>query len=270
MKLDQAKLKKILAGTYTYYDQQKARRSYDQRLVGSARSFIHSQFNRNQKVLDVGCGDGLTLLEGAQLFETGIGIDESELHVAMAKQNQKKAGVKNVEFLVAKSVNLPFNAGQFDFVFSERGPLSGNSGNIQSGLRVLKPGGMIFAETIGEMSGREENEAFGRPEDRKYQHMRVAEETRVLFERNGVDIRHSSEHFKKVIYADIYEWLKADCAVTAYAGGSPSADLRKIEAFYQANKNDKDEIVTTHHVVWIGGIKKAESPEYWEHKHFPR
>lgn len=269
MKLDQAKIKKILAGTYTYYDKHKARRSYDQRLVGSARSFIHGQFKRDQKVLDVGCGDGLTLLEGAQLFETGIGIDESELHIAMAKQNRKKSGAGNVEFLVAKSVDLPFKPEQFDFVFSERGPLSGNSGNIQSGLRVLKPGGMIFAETIGEMTERESDEAFGKPESRKYQHMRVVEETRVLFERNGVDIRHSSEHFKKVIYADIYEWLKADCAVTAYAGGkSPSADLRKIESFYLANKNDKEEIITTHHVVWIGGIKKAESPEYWEHKHF--
>jgi ubiquinone/menaquinone biosynthesis C-methylase UbiE len=270
MKLDQARIRKILSASPTYYDQEKTRRSRDQRLNPSTRSFIHSQFEKSQKVLDVGCGNGLTLLEGAHLFETGIGIDESELHVAMARQNRGKSGAANVEFLVAKSVALPFKEGQFDFVFSERGPLSGNSGNIQSGLRVLKTGGMIFAETMGEMSWRETDAAFGRPDGLRYQHMRVAEETRVLFERNGVDIRINAEHFQKETYADIYEWLAADCASMAYAGEGSKADLKRIEAFYQANRNDKDEIVTTRHVVWIGGIKKAGSPEYWEYQHFPR
>ena len=273
MKIDKNKIKSILEQDYSYYDQKKAKYFFDERLNPDIKSFLKKELNKDFKVLDIGCGDGHTLINFSKYFKTGIGIDNDQHHIDLAKKNKTSSKIKNVSFNLAKSFDLPFKDGEFDFVFSERGPISGSTVNIQSALRVLKTNGLLFEETVGELDNQETNEIFHRGQQyRKYQHMNRIDEVKVLFERNGVDIRVISNLISKIVFPNIYEWLKYQCAVWTYNEVKlPTLEeMNKIEDFFLTNKNDKDEILNTKHRIWIGGVKPANPPEYWEFKHFKK
>ncbi len=138
-----------------------------------------------------------------------MGVDNNKAHIDLANKSKKENKINNISFKLAKSFDLPFKDEEFDFVFSERGPISGSTVNIQSAMRVLKTNGLLFEETIGELDNQETNEIFHRGQQyRKYQHMNRVEEVKVLFERNGVDIRIISNLISKIVVPNIYEWLK--------------------------------------------------------------
>jgi hypothetical protein len=173
---------------------------------------------------------------------------------------------------VASSFDLPFSKSKFDFIFSERGPISGSNVNIQSALNVLKTGGMLFEETIGDLDSQEINEFFHRGQQYiKYKHMNRVDEVKVLFERNEIDIRIINNLMSYIIFPDIYEWLSYQCPVWSYTGiDFPSLDKVKEFYFYNKNKNQKGKIIITRHRIWIGGIKQHNPPEYWVFKHFKK
>jgi SAM-dependent methyltransferase len=75
------------------------------------------------RVLDVGCGDGHTLITNATSFQDGFGVDESDYIVGRATASARTARVTNVKFQFAKAIALPFPDNHFDLVFSERGPV---------------------------------------------------------------------------------------------------------------------------------------------------
>lgn len=273
MKLDKNKIKEILERDYAYYDQKKAKFQFDERLNPNVKNLLKQELNKDFKVLDVGCGDGHTLISLSKHFKTGIGIDNDKHHIDLAKKNKISSKTNNVSFQIAKSFDLHFKNEEFDFVFSERGPISGSTVNIQSAMRVLKTNGLLFEETIGELDNQETNEVFHRGQQyRKYQHMNRVDEVKVLFERNGVDIRIISSLMGKIVFPDIYEWLKYQCAVWTYNEIKiPTLEeINKIEDFFLTNRNEKDEIIITKHRIWIGGVKQVNPPEYWEFKHFKK
>ena len=70
----------------------------------------------------------------------------------------------------------------FDVVFSERGPLGHNDPNHAQALRVLRPGGRLFYETIGEWNHWEVRAAFEPGYERPASSLGVlrAEEDRLL------------------------------------------------------------------------------------------
>lgn len=273
MTLDRRKIAAILHRRYAYYDKEMVRVDPDWRFSPSARGFLKTQFRKDFSVLDVGCGNGMTLLESARLFRRGVGIDNDISRLEMAKQMKRKMKVRNVTFELALSYDLPFGKHEFDLVFSERGPLHGASINIQAALRVLKPGGMVFSETLGERDCQEVNLFFREPDVLKeYQHMTVADEARVLFERNGVEIRLLNEFIGKMRFPDVYEWLKSQCNYWTYSGWpvEPLGDAERIERFARQCSIGRGEIAITWHRVWLGGIKRPDPPEYWEFKHFEK
>ena len=273
MKINKNKIKEILGKEYTYYDQKKAKYFLDKRLNPDVKNLLKQELRKNSRVLDVGCGDGHTLINLSKYFKTGIGIDNDKSHIYLAKKNKASNKTNNVSFKLAKSFDIPFEEKEFDFVFSERGPISGSTVNIQSALRVLKTNGLIFEETVGELDNQETNEIFHRGQQyRKYQYMNRVDEVKVLFERNGVDIRIISNLISKIVFPNIYEWLKYQCAVWAYNEIKlPTLEeINKIEDFFSTNRNEKDEIVITKHRIWVGGVKPANPPEYWEFKHFKK
>lgn len=273
MKLDKNKIKKILEKDYAYYDQKKVKFHIDERLSPNVKKILKQELQKKFKVLDVGCGDGHTLIELSTFFKTGVGVDNNKVHIDLANKSKKENKINNITFKLAKSFDLPFKDEEFDFVFSERGPISGSSVNIQSAMRVLKTNGLLFEETIGELDNQETNEIFHRGQQyRKYQHMNRVDEVKVLFERNGVDIRIISNLITKIVFPNIYEWLKYQCAVWTYNEIKLPAfeEINKIEDFFLTNRNEKDEIVITKHRIWIGGVKQEKPPEYWEFKHFTK
>lgn len=270
MRIDRGKLKEILSHDYSFYRGPAHESRIDSRLNPPARDFIASQFTSNMRVLDVGCGNGLTLLEHHDRFRHGVGIDNDQEHLEIAEVNKKERGVSNVEFMLFPAVEIPehLDRDSFHLVFTERGPLGGTSITIQAALYALKPGGTIFSETIGGLHHQEVREIFGEGE-RANQMMNVLDQAKVAMERNGVSVRIAADIVSKRYYPDIYEWLKFQCSIWAYTGRPPpSADDPRLELFAERNTNSLGEIETTHHVVWVGGVKLENPPNYWEYQHF--
>lgn len=269
--LDRQKLEEILSLDHSFYGGPGYETRIDARLNPSTRDLIASQFTSDMRVLDIGCGRGLTLIDHHDQFTEGVGIDNDAEHLGMAEANKEERNVTNVDFMLIPAVEIPqhLDKESFDFVFTERGPLGGTSSTIQAALYALRAGGLIFSETIGELHHQEVREVFGSGE-RHNQAITVLDQAKVAMERNGVRIRLAADLVSKRYYPDIYEWLKFQCSIWTYAGRPlPSLeDIDKLQLFAERNTTSQGEIETTHHVVWVGGIKLESPPNYGEYQHF--
>jgi SAM-dependent methyltransferase len=96
-----------------------------------------------ERVLDLGCGDGVLTAELARRGISVLGIDISESLL-------KAAAERGVETRHMDGQNLPFD-GEFDAVFSNAALhwMSNASAVIEGVFRALKPGGRFVAEFGG-------------------------------------------------------------------------------------------------------------------------
>lgn len=101
----------------------------------------------NERVLDIGCGDGKVTAEIANLLPTGsvVGIDSSEAMLELAKTHYPTNIFPNLQFLHADARQLPFTQ-EFTVIFSNAtlhwiqdhvSVLQGISNSLQSGGKVL-------------------------------------------------------------------------------------------------------------------------------------
>lgn len=68
MKLDQNRLRTILEAEHSFYGSREAEVRRDSRLNPGTRDFIVTQLRPEMRVLDIGCGNGRTLLEHSHRF----------------------------------------------------------------------------------------------------------------------------------------------------------------------------------------------------------
>lgn len=107
-----------------------------------------------ETILDLGCGGGLDLYFYAKAVgpnARAYGLDISEDMASRARENMKKANVKNVEIIVGESDALPFDDNFFDVVASNGiYNLSPDKEKVMAEVyRVLKPGGRTaFCEIV--------------------------------------------------------------------------------------------------------------------------
>jgi len=106
----------------------------------------------NERVLDIGCGDGLLASEIAEHLPRGsvLGIDSSQEMIAFARSTYTKERFPNLEFAVMDASELAFG-GEFDFVFSNAA-LHWVSDHLPILLGIkkgLKPGGKAFLQMGG-------------------------------------------------------------------------------------------------------------------------
>jgi len=103
------------------------------------------------QILDVGCGIGGSSLYLAQKFNaSATGITLSPVQAARANERAEAAGKgKQLKFLVADALNMPFSDNSFDLVWSlESGEHMPNKQQfLQECYRVLKPGGTFIMAT---------------------------------------------------------------------------------------------------------------------------
>ena len=84
--------------------------------------FLRSNINRNDKILDIGCGGGQTTFEASEMAgENGyvIGADISKILLDLAKS--KYANTKNLEFKYCDVQNYEFRENSFNKVISRFG-----------------------------------------------------------------------------------------------------------------------------------------------------
>ncbi len=169
--------------------------------------YLKKYANKNSKALDLGCGSGELTLKLFPYFKEIIGVDPFEDYIKTAKQQKKNDNIKNVIFRIADGKKLPFKNGYFDIIFSSRGPLSADSDFMNEGSRVLKKGGIMFEETIGEKDKSELKNFFGRGQNYPTQETKL-KSVKKLLKQSGMKLIESKYFLYYQVYSSIDEVIK--------------------------------------------------------------